>query len=67
MSRIEVIRSVERRRRWSSADKARLVAAMEEPGAIVTEVARKAAIDASLLCRWRRQLAASRDAPTSFD
>ena len=32
MSRIEVITSVERRRRWSASDKTRLVAAMEEPG-----------------------------------
>ncbi len=62
MSRIEVITSVERRRRWSASDKARLVAAMEEPGAIVTEVARKGGVDASLLYRWRRQLAALTDA-----
>lgn len=60
MSRIEVITSVERRQRWSRADKARLVAAMEEPDAIVTEIARKAGVDASLLYRWRRQLAAPR-------
>ena len=52
MNRIEVITSVERRRRWSSSDKARLVAPMEEPGAIATEVARKAGVDASLLYRW---------------
>jgi transposase len=57
MNRIEVITSVERRRRWSAADKARLVAAMEEPGAIVTEVARKAGVDPSLLYRWRQELA----------
>ena len=41
MDRIEVITSVERRRRWSAADKARLVAAMDEPGAVVTEIARR--------------------------
>ena len=41
MDRIEVITSVERRRRWSAAEKARLVAAMDEPGAVVTEIARK--------------------------
>ena len=33
MDHIEVITSVERRRRWSTAEKARLVAAMDEPGA----------------------------------
>ena len=40
MDRIEVITSVERRRRWSRAEKARLVAAPEELGAVVTEIAR---------------------------
>lgn len=30
---------------------------MEEPGAIVTEVARKAGVEPSLLYRWRQQLA----------
>ena len=40
MDRIEVITSLERRRRWSRAEKARLVAAMEDPGAVVTEIAR---------------------------
>ncbi len=56
MDRIEVITSVERRRRWSAAEKARLVAAMDEPGAVVTEIARNAEVCASLLYRWRRDL-----------
>jgi transposase len=56
MDRIEVITSVERRRRWSAGEKARLVAAMEEPGAVVTEIARNAEVCASLLYRWRREL-----------
>src|SRR5271165_3892302 len=64
MSRIEVITSVERRRRWSAAEKARLVAAMDEPGAVVTEIARGAGVDVSLLYRWRRQLARPREAQT---
>ena len=61
MDRIEVITSVERRRRWSTAEKARLVAAMNEPGAVVTEIARNAGVVASLLYRWRRQFAAERE------
>ena len=61
MDRIEVITSVERRRRWSAAEKARLVAAMNEPGAVVTEIARSEGVDASLLYRWRRQFAAERE------
>ena len=56
MDRVEVITSVERRRRWSAAEKARLVAAMDEPGAVVTEIARRAEVNASLLYRWRRDL-----------
>ena len=61
MDRVEVITSVERRRRWSAAEKARLVAAMNERGAVVSEIARSAGVDASLLYRWRRQFAAERD------
>ena len=64
MNRIEVITSVERRRRWTSAQKARLLAAMEELGAVVTEIGREAGVDVSLLYRWRRQLAADRGTPT---
>jgi transposase len=60
MDRVEVITSVERRRRWSSAEKARLVAAMNEPDAVVTEIARCEGVDASLLYRWRRQFAVER-------
>ena len=48
MDRVEVITSVERRRRSSAAEKVRLVGAMNEPGAVVTEIARIEGIDASL-------------------
>ena len=54
--RIEVITSVERRRRWSRADKERLVAASLEPGAVVSMIAREAGIHPSQLYGWRRQL-----------
>ena len=63
MDRIEVISSVERRRRWSAEEKARLVAAMGEPGAVVTEIARRFGVETSLLYRWRRQFASERGAP----
>ena len=63
-NRIEVITSVERRRRWSAADKARLVAALDEPGAVASEIARDAGVDVSLLYRWRRQLAGESATPT---
>lgn len=54
--RVEVITSVERRRRWSSAEKEQLVAASLEPGASVSLIAREAGIHPSQLYGWRRQL-----------
>jgi transposase len=56
MSRVEVITSVQRRRRWSREDKERIVAEALAPGAVVSEVARRAGIHTSQLFRWRRQL-----------
>ena len=47
---------MERRRRWSRAEKERIVAAAIEPGAVASEVARAAGIDTSQLFRWRREL-----------
>ena len=64
MNWIEVITSVERRRRWSRAEKERWVSALMEPGAVAAEVARKAGVDTSLLYRWRQQLASSREIAT---
>jgi transposase len=55
-SRVEVITSVERRRRWSAVEKQRLVAASLEPGASVSAVAREAGIHPRQLYGWRRQL-----------
>ena len=53
---VEVITSVQRRRRWSRAEKERIVAAALEPGAVASEVARAAGIHTSQLFRWRQQL-----------
>jgi transposase len=55
-TQVEVITSVERRRRWSRAEKERIVAAAIEPGAVASEVARAAGIDTSQLFRLRREL-----------
>src|SRR3954467_11752488 len=46
--RIGVITGVERRRRWSEEDKARIVAESLEPGVVVAEVARRYGIHLSL-------------------
>jgi hypothetical protein len=48
MDRIEVITSVERRRRWKAPKRARLVAEMGELGDVVTEIARCVGVEASL-------------------
>jgi len=52
----EIVTSVRQRRRWSRAEKERIVAAAMEPGAVAAAVAREAGIEASQLFRWRRQL-----------
>ena len=55
-AQVDVISSVRRRRRWSRAEKERIVAAAMEPGAVTSAVAREAGIQASQLFRWRQQL-----------
>lgn len=64
MTAISVLRESERRRRWSSSEKARIVEESLAPGAMVAEVARRHAVYANQLHRWRREArVASRDAP----
>jgi len=65
-SQVEVITSVERRRRWSAAEKERLVAASLQPGAVVSTLAREAGVHPSQLYGWRRQLCARGEAPAGF-
>ena len=45
---------VERRRRWSRDEKARIVEETLIPGAVVSEVARRHGVAQSLLFTWRR-------------
>ena len=54
--RVEVITSVERRRRWSRSEKERLVAASFEEGVTASDIAREAGIHVSQLFRWRKEL-----------
>src|ERR1700760_3529869 len=65
-SQIEVITSVQRRRRWSRAEKERIVAATLEPGAVASQVARAAGIHTSQLFRWRQQLCGPAGAAAGF-
>jgi transposase len=64
---VEVITSVQRRRRWTRADKERIVAAAMAPGAVASEVARAAGIYASQLFRWRQELCERAAVPATFN
>src|SRR5436189_1109743 len=56
ISRVEVITSVQRRRRWSAAEKVRLVEEAMQPGMSVSFVARRAGIAPSQLFAWKRRM-----------
>ncbi len=58
MAQLQVITGPERRRRWSAEEKRSVVAAAFAPGAVVTDVARRADVCASLIYRWRQELGA---------
>src|ERR1700735_1368474 len=66
-AQIEVITSVQRRRRCSPAEKARVGAPATEPGAVASEVARAAGIHSSQLFRWRQDLCERTQIPAVFD
>jgi transposase len=55
-SRVEVITSVQRRRRWSVAEKVSLVDDAMQPGMSVSYVARRAGISPSQLFAWKRRM-----------
>jgi transposase len=55
MSTVTVLSGPERRRRWTSAEKARIVEESLAPEATVAEVARRHDIHPNLLHFWRRQ------------
>ena len=64
---LEIITGRERRRRWSTDEKLRFVAALEEAGARVTDIAARYDVCESLVFTWRRQaresVLATLDAP----
>jgi transposase len=55
MTQMTLITGAERRRRWSSEERRRILAEAEAPGAIVAEVARRADVCTSLIYKWRRE------------
>ena len=66
---IEIITGKERRRRWSTEQKLRIVAEAEEPGVCIKAVASRHDVYPSLLFYWRRQVREGRlgtSNPTGF-
>jgi len=61
--RSEVLSGPERRRRWSAAEKAQLVAEALRPGANVTALARRCGVSRSLVYAWRREARAEAIVP----
>ena len=55
MATVTVFSGPERRRRWASQEKARIVEESLLPGAVVTAVAQRHDVHPNLLHHWRRQ------------
>jgi transposase len=62
---VDVITSVQRRRRWSRAKKGGSSQRLA-PGAVASEVAREAGIHSSQLFRWRQELCERALMPAAF-
>jgi transposase len=58
VQRVEVVTSVQRRRRWPVAEKVRLVEETLQPGMSVSFVARQHGLSPSLLFKWGQRMAA---------
>lgn len=58
MERVEVITSVQRRRRFSPEEKRAMVEEAEQPGNSVSVVARRYSVNPNQLFRWRRLMRA---------
>ena len=55
--RVEIITSVQRRRRWTASEKVRIVEETFEPGMTVSLVARRHGVAPNQLFTWRRLVA----------
>ena len=64
--RVEVLTGPSRRRKWSDADKARIVAETLEPGTVVAEVARRRQVCPQQVSTWRREMCAGVTARLDF-
>ena len=52
---VEILTSPERRRRWSTEEKARIVGEAKAPGAMIAAIARRHGVSRSLVYTWCRE------------
>ena len=62
MGRMTLITGGERRRRWSDEDRARILASIAEPDAVIAEVSRREDVCTSLVYKWRREVGSASNA-----
>jgi len=60
---VTVLSGPERRRRWSTAEKLRIIAESQAPGAIANEIARRYDIHPHQLHKWRQDMRRGRLGP----
>ena len=63
MTQMTLLTGPERRRRWSSDDRGRILEASFAPGAVVADVARRFDVSTSLIYKWRRACLAEAAGP----
>lgn len=64
--RIEVLTGTSRRRRWSTAEKAAIVAESFAPGAVTSDIALRHGVHRNQLYGWRRELRLAASADTAL-
>src|SRR3978361_1805238 len=61
--RVEVLNSVERRRRWTAEEKQAILKEAEQPGMSISSVGRKYSVSASQMFAWRKQFQSGGQVP----
>jgi transposase len=64
---VEIVARVERRRKWTAAEKAALLAEIDAEGGKVTVVARRHRMPESVLYNWRSARKAAMEGPSGVD
>lgn len=59
MSQVTVITGRDRRRKWGSEERRRILAAAFAPGAVISNVAKQFDVASSMIYKWRREARAA--------